>query len=589
MALVKTVEMRILAKAGDAQAKLDELDAKAKDLDGNAIRMRFRVDDAGGKAQLDAIRARADLLGFKDVSIKVKVDGAGRAIADLMAVRREEDKVGGGIGGRIGGGLDKLSGLGGGGGVPLPLAGGMPLPALLAALPVIAAGAAAALVEVTGLASGFAAAGAGAGAFALLAVPAVRKVEAALKDTPAKLAKLKLSPDEAGAVAGIRQLEGAFGKISTAFQPQAFKVFNDGLKLANSLLPHVTPFAATFATSLDKLLQRAGKFTQSKGFADFLKQFQGISGPATTAIGTGIGNVANAFGKLMTVMSGKDVAHAINIAFGGISGTIRAVAASVRFLMTVWDGMGIAAHNVASAFDRIRHSLAGNFGHQIAQDFDSIRHGAAAAAGAVVSFFSGLPGKIRGIFGGAIGWLTSAGGNIVRGLGAGARAAAGAVTAWFGSIKGTVTGFFSGAGGWLVSAGKAIIQGLIDGIGSMVGAVGSAISSIAGTIRSFLPFSPARQGPLSGAGSPELAGRQIAVMLARGMDYGQPGVAQAAGRMAGAAAGAAGMAGSYGWGGTLVVHNEFHGITNPQDAARQVVQVLREYKRHGGGAPLGLT
>src|SRR5690242_16563077 len=110
MALVKTVEMRVLAKAGDAQEQLDEIAAKADRLDSDAIRMRFRVDDAEGKAQLDEIRARADRLGFKDVSIKVKVDGAGRAIADLMAVKHEEDKVAAGpsLLDRLGGGVGSL-------------------------------------------------------------------------------------------------------------------------------------------------------------------------------------------------------------------------------------------------------------------------------------------------------------------------------------------------------------------------------------------------------------------------------------------------------------------------------------------------
>src|SRR5690349_11709215 len=128
MPLVKTVEMRVLADAGDAQAKLDDLDAKAKDLDGNDIKMRFRVDDAEGKAQLDAIRARADELGFKDINIKVKVDGAGRTIAELAAVRHEEEQLrGGGIMNRIG----NLFG-GAGGGIP-GAAGPLPLPALAAA------------------------------------------------------------------------------------------------------------------------------------------------------------------------------------------------------------------------------------------------------------------------------------------------------------------------------------------------------------------------------------------------------------------------------------------------------------------------
>src|SRR6185437_2874221 len=244
MALVKTVEMRVLADAGDAQAKLDELDAKAKDLDGNAIKMRFRLDDAEGKAQLDAIKARAHELGFDDVHVKVRVDGAGRAVAELEALKHEMDSVDrrsveGGLFNRLLGGA--------GGGIP-DAVGPLPLPALAAAIPLLGALA----TEAVGVASGFAAAATGAGAFALLALPAIRRVETALKDTPAQLKKLKLSPDESGAVSGIRQLETEYKKLSNAFQPQAFKVFNDGLKVVGNLLPHVTPFANTFAQGLDK-------------------------------------------------------------------------------------------------------------------------------------------------------------------------------------------------------------------------------------------------------------------------------------------------------------------------------------------------
>jgi len=93
VSLVKTVEMRVLADAGDAQAKLDQLDAKRKELDGNAIKMRFRVDDAAGQAQLDDLREKADKLGLKEVGIKVRVDGAGRAIAELTAATEEASKA----------------------------------------------------------------------------------------------------------------------------------------------------------------------------------------------------------------------------------------------------------------------------------------------------------------------------------------------------------------------------------------------------------------------------------------------------------------------------------------------------------------
>jgi hypothetical protein len=96
MSLVKTVELRVLTDAGDAQQKLDEIDAKAKDLEAADIKLKFRVDDAGGKAQLDDLRVKAEKLGYKDVGIRVRVDGAGRAIGELQAVRAEADKASGG-------------------------------------------------------------------------------------------------------------------------------------------------------------------------------------------------------------------------------------------------------------------------------------------------------------------------------------------------------------------------------------------------------------------------------------------------------------------------------------------------------------
>ena len=175
-------------------------------------------------------------------------------------------------------------------------------------LAAIAAAVQGALVEVTGLVSGFAAAGAGAGAFALLAKPAVTSVtnaytglNTAMTAYQAAQAKEAMSPSKANAAAvqnaltnlklaqqaigkmpqgeqkavnGLERLSTSFHKISTAFQPQVFKVFNDGLTIANNLLPIVAPLATTFANALDGLLKKVGKFTESKGFKDWLTQFE---------------------------------------------------------------------------------------------------------------------------------------------------------------------------------------------------------------------------------------------------------------------------------------------------------------------------
>ena len=125
----------------------------------------------------------------------------------------------------------------------------------------------------------------------------------------------------------------------------------------------------------------------------------------------------------------------------------------------------------------------------IEQRFDQIRSGAASLVGDLVHFFTTLPSRIIGALG-----------NV---------------------------------GSMLFGAGEKIIQGLINGIENMVGSVGSAIGSIASTIKSFLPFSPAKRGPLSGAGDPSNSGKSIAKKLAQGITAGKGEVAAAAHALAG--------------------------------------------------------
>lgn len=69
----------------------------------------------------------------------------------------------------------------------------------------------------------------------------------------------------------------------------------------------------------------------------------------------------------------------------------------------------------------------------------------------------------------------------------------------------------------LVNAGKNVVQGLINGIKNMFGKLSSAASDMASKIRDKLPFSPAKEGPLSGSGAPEASGARIAENLGDGI------------------------------------------------------------------------
>jgi phage-related protein len=85
------------------------------------------------------------------------------------------------------------------------------------------------------------------------------------------------------------------------------------------------------------------------------------------------------------------------------------------------------------------------------------------------------------------------------------------------SIPGRIVGALGNLGSLLFNAGRNVMLGLINGISSLIGTIASTMSNVASTIRGYLPFSPARVGPLSGIGSPENSGEAIAQMIADGI------------------------------------------------------------------------
>lgn len=99
------------------------------------------------------------------------------------------------------------------------------------------------------------------------------------------------------------------------------------------------------------------------------------------------------------------------------------------------------------------------------------------------------------------------------------------------SIPGTIKNDLGNLGSLLFNAGKSVVQGLINGIKSMIGAAGNAISSVVSEVKNFLPFSPAKKGPLSGAGAPSNSGMSIARQFAQGLARGQGLVSAAAKQM----------------------------------------------------------
>lgn len=85
-------------------------------------------------------------------------------------------------------------------------------------------------------------------------------------------------------------------------------------------------------------------------------------------------------------------------------------------------------------------------------------------------------------------------------------------------LPGKIVGALGDLSGLLFNAGANIIRGLINGIEGMLGRLKATMSNVISSgVRDFLPFSPAKTGPLSGSGSPERSGMRIAEGVADGI------------------------------------------------------------------------
>lgn len=105
----------------------------------------------------------------------------------------------------------------------------------------------------------------------------------------------------------------------------------------------------------------------------------------------------------------------------------------------------------------------------------------------------------------------------VRTVGNSVRNGLGNVLTFFRNLPGQIGRAIGNLGSLLYNAGQNVVQGLINGIFSMIGRLASAASNMASTIRDYLPFSPAKEGPLSGLGNPEQSGMKIAEMVSDGI------------------------------------------------------------------------
>ncbi len=404
---------------------------------------------------------------------------------------------------------------------------------------------------------------------------------------------------------GRNDVEG-FGDASkdASFKMEQVKIEaeNLGIAVGSALLPAITKVAGVVAdfagklagskTGVDILAGAIGAVLVGFAIAKAVEGFQKISGAISTVSGSfsaligkftasGAASAEAAAGTEELAAAETEQAAAAEEATGAQEGLdaamdanpVGAVVALIALLVgavimaythfkTFRDVVNDAWHAVGDAVKvevaiwvaeiRLMVAAAEAVAHGVVTAFDFLKAGVVSVVGDAIRFVESVPGKIKSVF--------------------------------------------DGAAGWLLAAGEAVVEGLIHGIESMVGSVLHAAEDVGHAVMSGVKdvlsiFSPSREMRLLG----QYAGQGLAL----GLTDTVPAVLMASRQLAhatsegyaGVATAAAGGGGRLGGGGIVGdIHINFNGITgDPTAAARQVVGVLRQYKRNGGGAPLGIA
>jgi len=295
-------------------------------------------------------------------------------------------------------------------------------------------------------------------------LPAQRTALTALLSS--KKAWDSLTPAQQAASRSVSALSAGFGNMVTALEPLTLKVLNDGLKVANTLLPFLLPLAKAGGKALDGLVQGFEGFAKSAGFKSFMAEMTKLSGPAIHAIGQGFGQIVAALGKLVLALINPNGIRALK---GILDLTAWSIQGLAWFITKATPIMITAFHDVAIGFDKSRHAIAATV-HQVSDDIDFVRvtwvntgHGIERVSNAIVATFDGFRHHVANVFDGirsdiANIWNTVWNNTVSRT----ARGIAD-LMGWIDGIRGRILGAVGGAANWIVGTGRSVIFGFWHG------------------------------------------------------------------------------------------------------------------------------
>jgi hypothetical protein len=263
MSTVKQVTLQLFAKTAEAQAELDAIMARAKELGDLNPTIRPKIDKAAATAGLAVLRRDMKDAGRDANTLSGSISDVGKNAA----------KAGGASG------IGALVGAGGGSGMG----------ALI--------GAATALVTpITTIAFGLA-------GFGLAAYGAAKPILNAAQATGGLAANMsKLNPEQQKVARGLLGLGHQFGAFEKQLQPQVLGFFNEGIRLAGHLLGDVQPVAKATGTALGGLLGEIDKEFQSGTWQQFFTFMARTAGPDIQLLGKTFLNLAGAMPPLLEVL-----------------------------------------------------------------------------------------------------------------------------------------------------------------------------------------------------------------------------------------------------------------------------------------------
>ena len=312
------------------------------------------------------------------------------------------------------------------------------------------------------------------------------------------------------------------------------KAISDGVRTAVDAMRGgvgtVSSFASGLANAGRGLAGIAGSI--ASGAANIASGLASLVANSAKAAAAFVANVARMIAQwvllgVQALLHAGKVALAWIIATGPIGLLVAAVAAAVALIIVHWDTIVNAIQTAANAvigflkrnWTLVLALITGPVGLAVlavVRHWEKIKGAFKAAIDAVVGFVRGLPGRIVAALASLGRLLASTMSQAFSRFRTAAVDGVNRVLSVIRSIPGRIIGAIGNLGRILYQAGRNVIGGFIDGIKSRIGDVGRAVSGIASKVRGYLPFSPAKEGPLRQF-PPDRAGAVLVRMFADGI------------------------------------------------------------------------